>query len=106
MGLDLNRHAEVYCDLTPYAVNSKKCRELGARTTYNKNIQGVEGLLIYRRTYQRRLMELSRNQDTTNEEKEMFDNWKKSAQAKIKEFKSKKITEDELNQWMKDNKDK
>lgn len=51
-------------------------------------------------------MELSRNQDTTNEEKEMFDNWKKSAQAKIKEFKSKKITEDELNQWMKDNKDK
>ena len=104
--IPLNRHAEVYCDLTPYAVNSKKCRELGARTTYNKNIQGVEGLLIYRRTYQRRLMELSRNQDTTNEEKEMFDNWKKLAQAKIKEFKSKKITEDELNQWMKDNKDK
>ena len=61
------------------------------------------GLLIYRRTYQKRLMELSRNPNSTLEDKEKFDNWKKSAQAKIKEFKAKKITEEELNKWMEKN---
>ena len=101
--MPLNRHAEVYCDLIPAKGNTKRCRELGARTTYNKTIQEVEGLLLYRRTYQKRLMELSRNSNATLEDREKFDKWKKSAQAKIKEFKSNKITEDELNQWMKEN---
>ena len=101
--IPVNRQAEVYCDLTPTSGNTKKCRELGARTTYNKTIQDVEGLLIYRRTYQKRLMELSRNPNSTLEDKEKFDNWKKSAQAKIKEFKAKKITEEELNKWMEKN---
>lgn len=101
--IPVNRQAEVYCDLTPTSGNTKKCRELGARTTYNKTIQDIEGLLIYRRTYQKRLMELSRNPNSTLEDKEKFDNWKKSAQAKIKEFKAKKITEEELNKWMEKN---
>lgn len=101
--IPVNRQAEVYCDLTPTSGNTKKCRELGARTTYNKTIQDVEGLLIYRRTYQKRLMELSRNSNSTLEDKEKFDNWKKSAQAKIKEFKAKKITEEELKRWMEKN---
>ena len=48
-------------------------------------------------------MELSRNPNSTLEDKEKFDNWKKSAQAKIKEFKAKKITEEELNKWMEKN---
>lgn len=101
--MPLNRHAEVYCDLIPTMGNNKKCRELGARTTYNKAIQEVEGLLAYRRTYQKRLMEISRNPNATLEDREKFDKWKKSAQAKIKEFKANKITEDELNKWMKEN---
>lgn len=101
--IPVNRHAEVYCDLTPAKGNTKKCRELGARATYTKTIQDVEGLLLYRRTYQKRLMVLSRNPNATQEDKESFDNWKKSAQAKIKEYKSNTITEDELNQWMKEN---
>lgn len=102
--IPVTRHAEVYCDLTP-VMEGKKCRELGARATYTKNIQEVEGLLIYRRTYQRRLMELSRNPDTTKDERAAFDNWKKSAQAKIKEYKSGKLNEETLNNWMKENKD-
>ena len=36
--------------------------------------------------------------------KENFDKWKISAQAKIKEYKQEKITEDELYQWMIENK--
>ena len=103
--IPVNRHAEVYCDLTPIG-NNKKCRELGARNTYNKSIQEVEGLLVYRRTYQRRLMELSRNSETTEEERSEFNRWKKEAQAKIKAFKSGKIDEETLNKWMRENKDK
>ena len=103
--IPVNRNNEIYCDLTPRDVNGKKCRELGARLTYNQNIQEVEGLLIYRRTYQRRLMELSRNDNATEKEKSAFNNWKKAAQEKIKEYKSGNITEDELNVWMRENKD-
>lgn len=46
---------------------------------------------------------LTRNPNATQEDKESFDNWKKSAQAKIKEYKSNTITEEELNKWMKEN---
>lgn len=103
--IPVNRHAEVYCDLTPLATNGKKCRELGARSTYAKNVKEVEGLLIYRRTYQKRLMELSRNPDATEKDKKKFNAWKKAAQEKIKEFKKGKVTEAELKIWMEENKD-
>ena len=102
--IPVNRHAEVYCDL-PKTNGEKTCRELGARVTYNKNIQEIEGLLIYRRTYQKRIMELSRNPNATPKEKEAFNNWKKSAQTKIKEFKAGKIDKESLNKWMRENKD-
>ena len=48
-------------------------------------------------------MVLSRKPNATQADKESFENWKKSAQAKIKEYKSNIITEEELNQWMKEN---
>ena len=101
--IPVNRNAEVYCDLMP-VINGKKCRELGARTTYAKNIKDVEALLIYRRTYQKRLMELARNPDTTEDERNDFNKWKKEAQAQIKLYKKEKITEDELYKWMIENK--
>lgn len=104
--IPVNRQAEVYCDLTPRAINGTKCRELGARTTYAKNVKEVDGLLIYRRTYQKRLMELSRNPNATEKERKDFNNWKKSAQAMIKDFKKEKITEEQLKVWMEENKDK
>lgn len=103
--IPVNRQAEVYCDLTPRSGNGKKCRELGARTTYAKNVKEVEGLLIYRRTYQKRLMELSRNPNTSEKDKKKFNTWKKAAQEKIKEFKKEKITEEQLKIWMEENKD-
>ena len=69
----------------------KKCRELGARTTYAKNVKEVDGLLTYRRTYQKKLMELSRNPNTSEKDKKKFNSWKKAAQEKIKEFKKEKL---------------
>ena len=92
-----------YIVICPQQKGIQKCRELSARTTYTKNIQDIEGLLLYRRTYQKRLMVLSRNPNATQADKESFDNWKKSAQAKIKEYKSNIITEEEFNKWMKEN---
>ena len=50
-------------------------------------------------------MELSRNPNATPKEKEAFNNWKKSAQTKIKEFKAGKIDKETLNKWMRENKD-
>ena len=47
--IPVNRNAEIYCDLSTAKGNTKKCRELSARTTYTKNIQDIEGLLLYRR---------------------------------------------------------
>lgn len=82
----VNRAAEIYCDLTPRSNGGKKCRELGARKTYSKNIQQVEGFLIYRRTYQRRIMQVSRKANP-RKEKEKFEKWRELAQEKIKEYK-------------------
>ena len=51
-------------------------------------------------------MELSRNPNATEKERKDFNNWKKSAQAIIKDFKKEKITEEQLKVWMEENKDK
>ena len=67
-------------------------------------INNGEALLIYRRTYQKRLMELARNPDTTEDERNDFNKWKKEAQAQIKLYKKEKITEEELYKWMIENK--
>lgn len=99
----VNRHAEVYCSL-PNIDGSPTCKEKGAGETYRKNIKEIDGLLTYRRTYQKRIMEVSRNRENTDL-KDKFDNWKKKAQEKIKAFKENKISEDELNNWMQANKD-
>lgn len=99
-----NKISEVYCDL-PNVDGSPTCREKGARQTYNKTLYEVEGKLIYRRTYQRRIMEVNRNPDNA-ELKEKFVAWRKAAQEKQKEFKNGKISEKEFNSWMKENKDR
>lgn len=44
-------------------------------------------------------MEVSRNKED-KKLKEEFDNWKKKAQKKVKEFKQGKITDEELYEWI------
>ena len=99
----INRQAEVYCSY-PNLDGSPTCKEKGAGETYRKNLKEVEGLLIYRRTYQKRIMEVSRNKED-KKLKTSFDNWKKKAQEKIKAYKDNKISETDLNTWMQANKD-
>ena len=98
------KQTEIYCDIT-YAEKERSCRETGAGETYKKNINEVEGYVIYRRTYQKRLMQIKRNPDPNGKDIERFNAWKSKAQSKIKNFKKGLLTEDDLTTWMKNNQD-
>lgn len=95
------RQDEIYCDLPN--IDGKSCREKGAKQTYKENLEKIPALLEYRKIYQKKFMTVSRSNGDKKLKKE-FDNWKTKAQAKIKDFKQEKITEDELYQWMLENK--
>lgn len=96
------RQNEIYCDLENVD-GSSTCREKGASETYKKNLENVPALLLYRRTYQQKVMNVYRNKDNKQLKKD-FDKWKKEAQAKIKMFKQGKMEEDILYKWMNENK--
>ncbi len=74
----------------------------GAANSYAKK-QTVEGIKFYRNNYQRRLMQAKRSDD--EQVKLAFENWKQLSKVKIKEFNDNEISEDELLEWMKENKD-
>lgn len=93
---------ELYCEFINEDTNSI-CRDIGAFQMYKKNIESVPGLLEYRRTYNKKSNEVSRNKEN-QELKESFDIWKRIAQSKIKDYKQGKVTEDELYEWMMKNK--
>ena len=96
-----SRLDEIYCDFPVF--NGKTCREKGAGLTYKKNLENVPALLEYRRSYQKKLMEVSRNKEN-KKLKSDFDKWKKEAQEKIKLFKSGKLAEEKLYKWLIKNK--
>lgn len=66
-------------------------------------MENVPALLEYRRSYQKKIMIVSRNKDNKQLKKD-FDKWKKEAQANIKLFKQGKLEEDILYNWMVENK--
>lgn len=92
-----SRLDEIYCDFPVF--EGKTCREKGAVLTYKKNLENVPALLEYRRSYQKKLMEVSRNKED-KQLKADFDKWKKEAQEKIKLFKSGKLAEEKLYKWL------
>lgn len=96
------RQNEIYCDLKNVD-GSPTCRDKGATETYKKNLESTPALLLYRRTYQQKVMTVYRNKDNKQLKKD-FDKWKKDAQAKIKLFKQGKLDEDTLYKWMEENK--
>lgn len=98
------KQTEIYCDIT-YFENERSCRDTGAGETYKKNINEVEGYIIYRRTYQKRLMQIKRHPDISGENVSKFHAWRQRAQSKIRAYKKGNITEDELATWMKNNQD-
>lgn len=96
-----SRQDEIYCEFPDE--KGKTCKEKGALETYKKNLENVPALLEYRRSYQKKIMIVSRNKDNKQLKKD-FDKWKKEAQAKIKLFKQGKLEEEKLYNWMLENK--
>ena len=96
-----SRQDEVYCEFLDE--KGKTCKEKGALETYKKNLENVPALLEYRRSYQKKIMIVSRNKDNKQLKKD-FDKWKKEAQSKIKLFKQGKLEEEKLYNWMLENK--
>ena len=96
-----SRQDEVYCEFPDE--KGKTCKEKGAIQTYKKNLESIPALLEYRRSYQKKIMIVSRNKEN-KELKREFDKWKKEAQEKIRLFKQGKLEEDVLYNWMIENK--
>lgn len=96
-----SRQDEIYCEFPDE--KGKTCKEKGAIQTYKKNLESIPALLEYRRSYQKKIMIVSRNKENKELKKE-FDKWKKEAQEKIKLFKQGKLEEDVLYNWIIENK--
>lgn len=96
------RQNEIYCNLKNVD-GTPTCRDKGASESYKKNLENTPALLLYRRTYQQKVMNVYRNKENKQLKKD-FDKWKKEAQARIKLFKQGKLDEDTLYNWMIENK--
>jgi hypothetical protein len=96
------RQNEIYCDFRNLD-DTTTCREKGAIETYKKNLESVPSLQEYRRQYQQKIMMVYRNKQNKQMKKD-FENWKKEAQSKIKQFKQGKLEEEKLYKWMLENK--
>ena len=96
------RQNEIYCDLKNVD-GTPTCRDKEASETYKKSLESNPVLLLYRRTYQQKVMTVYRNKENKQLKKD-FDKWKKETQEKIKLFKKGKLDEDTLYNWMIENK--
>lgn len=94
------KNTEKYCDIV-YCENEVTCKKVGASNSYSKKRNTIEGIKFYRNNYQRRLMQVKRSND--EQVKKDFENWKKLAKEKIKEFNNNEISENEFIQWLKNN---
>ena len=93
---------ELYCNFINENSNTT-CRKIGAFQVYKKNIESIPGLLEYRRTYNKKSNEVSRNKKNVKLKKD-FEVWKKLAQKIVKDYKQGKISQEELFKWMIENK--
>ena len=96
-----SRLDEIYCDY-PKA-NGKTCREQGAVQAYNERLKQNKAFAEYRRLYQLKSMAVGRNKDNKQMKKD-FDKWKKDAKDRVNKLKHGVLTEDEVYEWLANNK--
>ena len=96
-----SRLDEIYCDY-PKA-NGKTCREQGAVQAYNERLKQNKAFAEYRRLYQLKSMAVGRNKDNKQMKKD-FDKWKKDAKDRVNKLKHGFLTEDEVYEWLANNK--
>ena len=92
---------EIYCDYPKE--NSKPCRDLGAFQSYTERLKQNKSMGEYRRTYQQKFMQVRKNKDNKKLTQD-FETWKKQAKEKINLMKKGKLTEDEVYNWIMENK--
>ena len=96
-----SRLDEIYCDYPKS--NGKTCRDKGAFQAYNERLKQNKALAEYRRLYQLKSMAVGRNKDNKQMKKD-FEKWKKDAKDKVNKLKHGVLTEDEVYQWLTNNK--
>ena len=96
-----SRLDEIYCDYPKE--KGKTCREQGAVQAYNERLKQNKALAEYRRLYQLKSMAVGRNKDNKQMKKD-FDKWKKNAKDKVNKLKRGTLTEDEVYEWLINNK--
>ena len=85
------------------AFKVKTCREKGAMEAYNERLKQNKALAEYRRLYQLKSMAVGRNKDNKQLKKD-FDKWKKDAKDRVNKLKHGVLTEDEVYDWLVNNK--
>lgn len=96
-----SRLDEIYCDYPK--LDGKTCRDKGAFQVYNERLKQNKALAEYRRLYQLKSMAVGRNKDNKQMKKD-FDKWKKDAKDKVNKLKHRILTEDEVYEWLLNNK--
>ena len=96
------RQNEIYCDL-PNVDQSSTCKEKGANEQYKKNLENNETYALYRRIYRQKFMIAQRNKDNKSIQKQ-FEQWKKHAKDKLNKMKKDKLSEEEVYNWLTNNK--
>ena len=96
------RQSEIYCDLANVD-KSPTCKEKGAGEQYRKNLENNKVQALYRRIYQQKFMTAYRNRESKDIQKD-FSQWKKEAKDKINKAKKGKLSEDEVYNWLVQNK--
>lgn len=96
-----SRLDEIYCDYPK--PDGKTCRDKGAFQAYNERLKQNKALAEYRRLYQLKSMAVGRNKDNKQMKKD-FEKWKKDAKDRVNKLKHEVLTEDEVYEWLTNNK--
>ena len=96
------RQNEIYCDLSNVD-KSPTCREKGAGEQYKRNLENNKTQALYRRMYRQKFMIAQRNKENKTIQKE-FSQWKKDAKEQMNKLKKGKLTENEVFEWLVENK--
>ena len=96
------RQSEIYCDLVNID-NLPTCKEKGAGEQWKKNLESNKSYALYRRIYRQKFMIAQRKKNDKNIQKE-FNQWKKDAKEIMNKLKKEKLSEDEVYNWLIENK--
>ena len=95
-----SKESEIYCDIM-YFESEKTCRVKGAAETFKKNTGEIEAYQLYKKTYQKILMQIQRGKISPYSEKaQYFTQWKQQSQLFLKRYKKGNISENDINERM------